>query len=89
MIVLSRKLFIWQLPFNSLMKAICASIVMGLVVYPIGNSFASSILINLILGIATGVIVYSLMLFLLKEIKPSEIQALKNLKNQIFARKKL
>jgi O-antigen/teichoic acid export membrane protein len=89
MIVLSRKLFIWQFPFNSLMKAICASIVMGLVVYPIGNSLTSSILINLVLAVFAGIIVYSLTLFLLREIKPSEIQALKDLKNQFFIRKKL
>ena len=89
MVVLSRKLFIWQFPFNSLMKAICASMVMGLVVYPMGTSLTSSIIINLVLAVFTGIIVYSLMLFLLREFKPSEIQALKDLKNQFFIRKKL
>ncbi len=88
MIILSRKLFIWQFPFNSLVKAICASGVMGIIVYYIGNSLTSSALLNLILGIIVGVVVYSLMLFLLREFKPSEIQAVLDLKNQIFARKK-
>ena len=71
------------------MKAICASIVMGLIVYPMGNSLTSSIIINLVLAVFTGIIVYSLMLFLLREFKPSEIQVLKDLKNQFFIRKKL
>jgi len=62
---------------------------MGIVVYYIGNSLTSSTLLNLILGIIVGVVVYLLMLFLLKEFKPSEIRAVLDLKNRIFARKKL
>lgn len=62
---------------------------MGIVVYCIGNSLTSSTLLNLILGIIVGIAVYSLMLFLLREFKPSEIQAVIDLKNQIFAKKKL
>ena len=62
---------------------------MGILVYYVGNSLTSPILLNLILSILTGMLVYSLMLFLLREIKPSEIQALKDLKNQFFMRKKL
>jgi len=60
-----------------------------IVVYYIGNSLTSSTLLNLILGIIVGVVVYLLMLFLLKEFKPSEIRAVLDLKNRIFARKKL
>jgi len=62
---------------------------MGIVVYRIGNSLISSTLLNLILGIIVGVIVYSLMLFLLKEFKPSEIQAVLGLKNKFFTGKKI
>jgi len=62
---------------------------MGIVVYYIGNSLTSSVLLNLILGIIVGIVVYSLMLFLLREFKPSEIQAVLDLKNNIFVRKKL
>ena len=89
MIILSRKLFIWQFPFKSLGNIVCASGVMGIVVYYIGNSLTSSTLLNLILSIIVGVVVYLLMLFLLREFKPSEIQAVIDLKNQIFAKKKL
>jgi len=88
-IYVSRRFFIWEFPFKSLGNVVCASGVMGIAVYYVGNSLTSSTLINLILSILTGILVYSLMLFLLKEIKPTEIQALKDLKNQIFARKKL
>jgi len=62
---------------------------MGIIVYYIGNSLTSSTLLNLILGIIVGVVVYLLLLFLLREIRPSEIQAVLDLKNQIFAKKKL
>ena len=89
MIVISRKLFIWEFPFKSLGNVVCASGVMGIVVYYVGNSLTSSTLLNLILSILIGILVYSLMLFLLREFKPSEIQALKDLKNQFFIRKKL
>ena len=88
-IFVSRRFFVWEFPFKSLGKVICASVVMGIVVYHIGNRLTSSTLLNLILGIISGVIVYLLMLFLLREIKPTEIQALKDLKNQFFTRKKL
>lgn len=51
--------------------------------YHIGSSLTSSTLLNLILGIVVGIIVYSLMLFLLREFKPSEIQTLLDLKGKI------
>jgi len=88
-IFVSRRFFIWEFPFKSLGNVVYASGVMGVAVYFIGNSLTSSTLINLIVSILTGMSVYSLMLFLLREIKPSEIEALKDLKNQFFIRKKL
>ncbi|PKP61715.1 hypothetical protein CVT91_02155 [Candidatus Atribacteria bacterium HGW-Atribacteria-1] len=89
MIFFSRKLFIWQFPFKSLVKVAYASVVMGIVVYYVGNSLTSSNLLNLILSIIIGVVVYLLTLFLLREFKPSEIQAVIDLKNHIFAKRKL
>jgi O-antigen/teichoic acid export membrane protein len=89
MIVISRKIFIWEFPFKSLIKVVCASGVMGIVVYLVGSSMILSTLLNLIIGIIVGVVVYLLMLFLLREIRPSEIQAVLDLKNQIFAKNKL
>lgn len=42
-------------------------------VYYIGNSLTSSTLLNLISGIIIGVLVYSSMLFLLREFNQKEI----------------
>jgi len=84
MIVLSRHFFIWEFPFKSLAKVVCASTIMGTVVYPIGNSLTSLTLINLVLGICVGIVVYFLILLLFREFKPSEIQALLDLKTKIW-----
>lgn len=83
-IIVSRRFFVWRFPFESLAKVSCASAIMGIIVYYSGNSLTSSTLLNLILGIVVGVAVYSLMLFLLREFKPSEIQALLALKAKIW-----
>lgn len=82
-IIISRRFFVWEFPFKSLVKAACSSAIMGIGVYHIGSSLTSSTLLNLILGIVVGVVVYSLMLFLLREFKSSEIQALLDLKRNI------
>ena len=60
---------------------------MEIVVYYISNSLASSTLLNLILAIIIGVAVYSIMLFLLREFKPSEIQAVIDLITTNFCKK--
>ena len=83
-IVVSRPFFIWEFPFKSLAKVACASAIMGMVVYHIGGSLTSSTLLNLMLGILVGVVVYSLMLSLLREFKQSEIQAVLALKARIW-----
>jgi O-antigen/teichoic acid export membrane protein len=83
MIIVSRRFFLWEFPFKSLTKAMCASSVMGIVVYHIGNNLTSSTLLNLILSVVVGVVAYLLMLFLMREFKPSEIQALLDLKAKI------
>ncbi len=83
MIFVSRRYFVWEFPFKSLVKVACSSAIMGIVVYYIGNSLTPSTLLNLILGVVVGVVVYSLMLFLLREFKPSEIQVLLDLKRKI------
>ena len=84
MVVVSRHLFIWEFPFKSLAKVVCASAIMGTVVYPIGNSLTSLTLVNLILGICVGIVVYFLMLLLFREFRPTEIQALLDLKTKIW-----
>ena len=70
----SRRFLVWQFPFKFLGKAGLASAVMGVAVYPIGNSLTSSIVLNLIVGTCVGVVVYFLMLFLLRELQSGEIK---------------
>ena len=85
-IFVSRRFFVWGFPFKSLGKISCASIVMGIVVYYIGNSLTSSPLINLISGMLAGVVVYAVMLLLLREPQKEEIQELQELKSKILVR---
>ena len=86
-IAISRHFLVWQFPFKSFGKIASASGVMGIIVYHLSSNLTSSNLVNLILGIIVGVVVYSLMLFLLCEFKPSEIQALLDLKRHFFHNK--
>ncbi len=83
-IVMSRRFLVWQFPFKSLGKITSASGVMGIIVYYLISNLTSSNLVNLILGIIVGILVYSSMLLLLREFKPSEIQVILDLKRQIF-----
>ncbi len=76
MIVTSRRLFVWEFPFRSLSKITCASAIMGVIVYLVGNKLTQSTLANLILGICLGLVVYFAMLFLLREPQKEEIQTL-------------
>jgi len=86
MIIVSRRFFVWEFPFKSLTKAMCASSVMGIVVYHIGNSLTSSTLLNLILGIVVGIVVYVAMLFLLRVPQKEEIQELRIVRGKILGR---
>jgi len=81
-ILVSRHFFVWEFPFRSLGKVVCASAIMGAVVYPVGNSLTASPLINLIVSIPLGVVVYAVVLFLLGEVQSNEKQAVK----QVLAR---
>lgn len=84
MVISSRRYFTWDFPFRSLARAVLASAIMGAVVYPVGNNLTSSTLTNLILGISVGVIVYTLILFLLKEPQKKEILTLRRLYGRIL-----
>lgn len=88
MIIVSRRFFIWEFPMRSLVKVCCASIIMGIAVYPVGNSLTSSIIINLILGIIVGVVVYTMMFFALREPNKQEIQALQTIKSNVLRKLK-
>jgi len=86
MITTSRRLFIWEFPFKSLVKISCASAMMGVVVYFVGNNLTSSTLVNLFLGICLGLVVYFAMLFLLREPQKEEIQELRIVIGKILGR---
>jgi len=82
MVLVSRKYFVWKFPFKSLGKVVCASAIMGVVVYTVGNNLTSSTLLNLIVGISLGTFIYFVLLLLFREINPEEIRAVKNLIGQ-------
>ena len=84
--VFSRKYFTWEFPFTSLLKIIFASGLMSIAVYYIGSILTSITLWSLVLIIASGMLVYLSILFLLKEFKAIEIQELLRLKRK-FLRK--
>lgn len=71
-IFLSRRFFVWKFPFKSLIKVMTASLIMGIIVYCIENRLSSLFLLNLIVSIFSGIIVYSVLLFLFKEIQQGE-----------------
>jgi O-antigen/teichoic acid export membrane protein len=73
MVLASRRLFTWEFPFKSMGKIAFASAIMGVVVYLVGNNLTSSTLVNLIVGICLGLVVYGGMLLLLKEVHWSEM----------------
>jgi len=83
MIIVSRQFLIWKFPIRSLGKATFASAIMGIVMYYIGNSLTSLVMLNIILATCSGVLVYFIMLCLLGELKPAEIQTLLALKVKI------
>jgi O-antigen/teichoic acid export membrane protein len=83
-IVGSRRIFVWEFPFKSLINSICASGIMGVAVYYMSNNLVFSGLINLISSICIGVATYFLALLLLRELSREEIQMLYLLKQKVM-----
>jgi len=83
-IAMSRQFLVWQFPFKSLGKIAVASAVMSIIAYPLGNSLTASNVMNLIVGICTGAVVYSVMLLLLRELRPEEIREARSLAFRIL-----
>jgi O-antigen/teichoic acid export membrane protein len=79
MIIGSRTIYTWEFPFNSLIKTTSASIVMGIIIYKvINNNSSDSIRLSIILLICLlGFIIYSILLFSLKEIQTEELNSIK------------
>jgi O-antigen/teichoic acid export membrane protein len=86
MVVISRRYFVWDFPFKSLGKVALASAVMAAIVYPIGSWLTSYALVNLIVGICIGIVVYFAMLLLLREPTKGETQELRALGRKILRR---
>lgn len=72
-IVVSKHFLTWVFPFKSLGRGACASAVMGVAVYIIGNRLTASNLINVIVGIGVGVVIYFIVLVLLHEFHSEEV----------------
>ncbi|MEA3368957.1 MAG: polysaccharide biosynthesis C-terminal domain-containing protein [Candidatus Ratteibacteria bacterium] len=85
-VVFSRQFFIWEFSFKSLAKISCAAAIMGIGIYFTGCMLTLSALPGLILMVPLGITIYLLMLFLLREIRPDEIQALQALKQYVLKR---
>lgn len=83
-VVISRRVFVWQFPVKSMLNAIFASILMGIIVYYVGNSLTFSIIINIIVSIVVGVVIYFMLLLLLKEFSREEIQILINARKKFL-----
>jgi len=85
MVILSSRLFVWKFPLKSLIKVTCASIIMGIIVYYIGDSLTNSILINLVLRIFIGSAFYFLILLIVKEFSQEELQLFHILKRKVLS----
>ena len=86
MVIISRRFYVWQFPLKTLRKVIYASLIMGAIVYYIGNNLSPIIAVNLIVGIFTGLFLYFLALFLFKEFSYEEIQQVKYLKQKFIVK---
>lgn len=78
-LIVSRRFFTWEFPFKTLAKVCAASVIMAVAVYLIGNSLTASNLLNLIVGIGLGMLIYFLALVLLRELRRDELMALQDL----------
>lgn len=73
MIIASRRFFVWDFPFKSLIKAICASGIMGLLLYYISYRLNFHGTFNLALSVLLGVLSYTILLILFREITLSSL----------------
>ena len=70
-IIFSRNFLIWEFPFKTLLRVSICSTIMGFVIYLI-NNFLGSSLLSLIVLVILGVIVYSVSIYIIGEIKDKE-----------------
>ena len=73
MVVSSRRLFVWKFPGPTLLRVAAASGVMGLAVWWISRTLPAGSLVQLILSVTCGILVYFPVLFLLREFTAEEL----------------
>lgn len=73
----------WILPLDSFVKIIFASLAMGIIVYLTSNLLEINI-INLLIEVLMGTVVYLILLFLIGEIKKEEINLIKSYLKKIY-----
>jgi len=71
---LSRRYLTWVFPVKSLVRILFASGCMGVASYFIGKGLTGSAIINLVLGVTSGGIIYFVVLFVLGEVSFKELQ---------------
>ena len=79
MIIFSQRLFTWKFPFKTLLKTNSAASIMGIVVVFTANCLKFSEIINLIICISFGALIYCALLFLFKEFLPEEKKFMKQI----------
>lgn len=80
-IIITRRFIVWKFPFKSLARIICASGLMGIIVYYVINKIVFLPLIKLVLGVCLGIVIYLGILILIRELRWSEIRKFLFLKN--------
>ena len=75
-ILVSRRFFVWKFPFKSLGRVAIASGIMGLVVYHTAESLTFPPVISLLVSVGVGVVVYSALIVLLREVTVGELMSL-------------
>ena len=75
-VVISKKYLVWDFPFKFLGKAAISTVVMGIIVYYINNILAFHVLINLVVTVTIGILIYFGVLFLIGGFQKNEIEIL-------------
>jgi len=81
MCIFSRRFFVWDFPYKSLIRVCFSSLVMGGAVYFINIILNFNTITNLFLSVLTGFFVYFFMLFVFREPTSKEKQILSKLFN--------
>jgi len=84
-IIISRRFLVWKFPFKSLAKCLLSSAIMAAGVYFLTSNLHFNNFINITLEITAGIALYSVSIFLLKEILPEEISATKKFVKEYFS----